>query len=244
MDNLSAIQQAQAMFKKLVDSKISGSVKPMDQMRTFPVATLPGGRVVLSNGKTRMSFPAQRARQIQQDNFNQLKSPQQTSQQVQNINMEITTPAKAIALGGPNGQNYFINLLAQILKPRMQGSPEIGSIPTILPGMKDKLDNIERTSALSNLPQLNPDVKSVFDDNSGFYKKYLSNSGILQKTLADEFMTNYNRAESPVVSMGNVRRAIPLSQNYQSRFGIPSANNARYATIGRDAAANGLQQRI
>lgn len=244
MDNLSAIQQAQRMFKKLVDSKSNTAAKPMQQMRTFPVATLPGGKVVLSNGQTRTSYPAQRAQEIQQTNFNQMKSPQQTADQIKGMNMEINIPARDLALGGPTGQNYFVNLLAQILKPKMQGAPELGPINTILPGIQNKIGEVAQTSALSNLPQLAPDAKSAFDNVSSFYKKYLANSGSAQQALAEDFLAQYNNQQGTNVNMGNIQKYMPLSQNYQSRFGIPSANNARYASIGANSAQAGLKNRI
>lgn len=241
MDNQSAIQQAQVMFKKLVDSKISGSVKPMAQMRTFPVATLPGGRVALSNGQTKVSYPMQRAKEIMQNNFNQVKSPQQTIDQIKNINMEITTPARDMALGGPSGQNYFVNLLAQILKPKMKGD---ASINTVLQGVQDKTKMMGQTSALANLPQNKQGAVNAFQNVNDFYKRYLASSGANQQSLAEEFIANYNGQQENNVNAGTVQQYVPLSANYQNRFAVSNPNNARSATIVQDAAQTGLRKRI
>jgi hypothetical protein len=241
MDKQSAIQQAQAMFKKLVDSKLNGSIKPMAKMRAFPVATLPGGQVALSNGKTKVSYPMQRAQEIMKDNFNQVRSPQEAIDKIKNINMEITTPARDMAMGGPSGQNYFVNLLAQALKPKLQGSADINQV---LPGVQDKTKMMGQTSALSNLPQMKQPGSSVFQNVNDFYKRYLANSGANQQSLAEEFMANYNGQQENNVNMGNVQKYIPLSQNYQNRFGIPSANNVQYAKNAANSAQAGLQKRI
>lgn len=241
MDNQSAIQQAQAMFKKLVDSKLNGSIKPMSKMRAYPVATLPGGRVALSNGKTKVSYPMQRAQEIMQNNFDQMKSPQQTIDQIKNINMEITTPARNMALGGPSGENYFVNLLAQILKPKMKGDT---SINTVLPGVQDKTKMMGQTSALANLPQANQGSVNAFQNVNDFYKRYLANYGQNQQSLAEEFMANYNGQQENNVNTGTVQQYVPLSANYQNRFAVSNPNNARTATIAQNAAQAGLRGRI
>ena len=237
MDKLSAIQQAQKMFQKLVDVRLNSAPTPRPQLRTFPVSTLPNGQVLLSNGQTRVSFPQQRAEQIQKTNFNQMIPAQQTQQQLLNINNEITTPARDLAMGGVNGQNYFVNMLAQALKPRMQGSPEIGQLATLVPSLQDKLSPVEQTSALANLPSLAPDAKNIFNDQAGFYNKFLGNSGSIQDALAKEFASQYtNAGESPVGNFGRIQNNIPLVSNYQNRFGIPSAQTARYAQISSNAS--------
>lgn len=243
MDNLSAVQQAQKMFQKLVQARINSALKPRPQVRTFPVSTLPNGQVLLSDGTTRVSFPQQRAEEIQKTNFNQMVPPQKTQQQVGNINKEILTPAKDLALGGINGQNYFVNLLAQALKSQMKSSPDIGALTAILPSLQDKAAPVEQTSALSNLPNLAPEAKNIFNDQAGFYNKFLNNSGSLQDALAKDFATQYTQnGESPVGNFGRLQSALPLVRNYQNRFGIPSSQTARYAQISSNA--NQFNKRI
>lgn len=237
MDKLSAIQQAQKMFQKLVDTRLSAAPMPQPQVRTFPVSTLPNGQVLLSNGQTRVSFPQQRAEQIQKTNFNQMIPAQQTQQQLLGINNEITTPARDLALGGINGQNYFVNMLAQALKPAMQSSPEIGKLATLIPTLQDKLSPVEQTSALANLPTLAPDVKNIFNDQAGFYSKFMGNSGSIQDALAKDFASQYtNAGESPVGNFGRIQNNVPLISGYQNRFGLPSANNAQYAQISSNTS--------
>lgn len=239
---MSAIQQAQKMFQKLVDNRINSAATPQPQMRSFQVATLPGGKTLLSDGTIRTAFPFKRVVEGQQQAFDQMKSPQATQQIAKNINMEVTTPARNIALGGESGQNMFVNLLAKLIQPKLQGAPEIGPLTALLPGMQDKIQPILKTSAFTNLPDLSPEVKSLFDDTAGFYKKFMAGAGGIQDALAKDFIANYTNREQPVVNAGMVQRALPMISNYQNRFGIPSANNARYAQIGTNV--NEFNQRI
>jgi len=234
-NKLTAVQQAQRMFEKLVNAKINKAPLPTPQVRTFPVATIPGGMVVLSNGQTRQAFAQKRADQIARTNANQMKIPNDTTQDLNQINKEITTPKKDLDLGGQGGVDFFINLLSQYVKPKLEGSPEIGPLTALLPSLQDKLIPTAKTSAMANLPELpGPETKNLFSDNAGFYKRFLNNTGSIQQELAKDFLSQYTNREQPVVSQAMGRGPISLISDYKSRFGIPSARNAGYAQVAND----------
>ena len=242
-NQISAIKQAQRMFEKLVNAKISRPPMPRAQIRPFQVATLANGWVLLSNGQTRQSFPAQRAEQIQQTGFNTMQRPQDIKQNVDQINMEINTPAKELAMGGVGGNNYFVNLLATIMQQKLKGSPELMPVQGLPDKADTKLQDIAATSAFANLPKLGEQTKSLFEDNAGFYSKFMSNTGTMYDAIAKDFLDKYNnRQEQPVGMQPQGGRQIPLTADYKSRFGLPAGQNARYAQITNNV--NALNKRI
>ncbi len=142
--------------------------------------------------------------------------------------MSTLLPKSQIGEPGREGVD-FTGFLNKFLMPKLESSPELG-LAALIPQL-DTEEGITKTSAFTGLPELTPEVKSLFESTGDFYKKYMEDSSSLQKKLSDEFLAQLTRGEQPV-NRSISQYALPLTADYQSRFGLPASRNASYSQIG------------
>lgn len=221
-----AIEQAKQTFDRLVKMKINNPPLPINEKRNYSVATLPGGQVMMSDGSQQLSYPQKKINELGGDQYDQMVNQEKLDTLKNNMTLGVALPESQLGVPGQEGVD-LIGFLGKFLKPQLTAAPEAG-ITTILPGAPTE-EEFQRTSAFTNLPQLSPEVKSVFQE-SEFAKRFLQQGSNAQEALMKEFLAQANRGE---VNTGQISRFnMPNIASYENRFGVVGGQAPSSAQIG------------
>lgn len=226
----SAIQQARNTFNSMVNMKINRAPLPLSSKRIFPVATLPSGQMLLSDGQTKAPAHMGRIEEMKNQVVNQSLDPEKLKQFVQGLPLRIALPTQQLGEGADK-IFAFANYLSQILRPSSPPPAQLAS-QTFLPEMTADLQGAT-PSAIANLPPLAPDAKSAFEEATDFYSKFFKNEAGIQGALAKDFLAQYARKEEDR-GPGLRGFSLPLVSKYVDAYQLPTAQNADYAQVGNN----------
>jgi len=231
-----AIEQAREMFNRLVNLKINRSPLPKNQMLNYAVASLPGGQMLMSGGKTKMSTPAKKinkAMNTDQESLAPFGADAKTPSTISNLLLQIAMPAGQVGAGG-NKALALANYLNQILRPKLPTAPGLGA-PALLPDSKD-VGKFYSPSSIANLPPLVKGVESSFEQPLSKYGNFLENTDKIQKQMAQKFLSQFSRGERPAAysAMGGTGK-IPIISGYTEKYSLPAPRSATTSTVRAQA---------
>ncbi len=230
--NKTALDQARAMFDKLVNMKINRAPMPKNQMLNYAISTLPGGQMLMSSGQTKMSTPAKKmnkARIIDQQSLAPMRTGVKTPATLGDLLLQIAIPAKQIGTGTDKAFT-FANYLNQILRPKLPTAPGLGA-PALLPDSQD-VGKFYTPSAIANLPPLVKRVEDSFQSPLAKYGTFLENTDKIQKDLAQRFLAQFSRGErgAAYASMGGMGNT-PIISGYDRKYVLPAPRSTTSASI-------------
>jgi hypothetical protein len=190
--------------------------------------------VAMSDGSQRMSFPQKKVNSLQGDVYDQMINKDKIIDQRRNMTLGVALPESQLGQPGQQGVD-LVGFLNKFLTPQLQSAPEARL--TIVPPTMPSDEEFQRTAALSMLPEVTPERKALFE-NTDFSKRFLQEGKNVQEELMREFLAQANRGESQR-GYGPTGTVLPLTANYQSKFGLPTANNAAYSQAASTAGQLG-----
>jgi len=245
----SAIQQAQKMINKYKNLDMSNAKIPSFPGRVFPVATLPNGQLLMSDGKNKLSSPAKRTikekMSLHQTGNSKLPIPTGSSQTSpasqleQSLSLSVAMPENKLGKGktGPSAFSQFLqnqlkmSVLGGLKVPGMATNPKLAGIGT----------KFSQTQALANLPVLRKGMQTSVDKIMNSIRARMS---VLNKnSWAEEFAGKYGKPKIQNAPGSSRSTNLPFISGYKSKFGLPSQRNAEYAKISADEM-NKLKTRI
>jgi len=233
----SAIQQANTFMNKLKNLDMSRAKIPSFPDRVFPVATLSNGQQLMSDGKTRVSFPAKRMikeqNAIKKTGGSKLPSmfgankTSPVNQLEESLAMSVALPETRLGKGKID-QSAFAQYLQNQLKDSILGGlqvPGMGKNP-FMPGVGAKFS---QTQALANLPQMKKGMETSVDKIMNQVRGRAK--GLNQSKFAQDFLRRYNKPGEQQVPRSQRSTNLPFIAGYKSRYGLPAQQNAQYAKL-------------
>jgi len=227
-----AVEQAREMFNRLINLRMNRTPLPSSQMPNYAISTLPGGQMLMSSGKTKVSTPTKRinkARGIDQESLAPIGMGGKVPATIADLLLQIAIPARQIGTG--TGRAFtFANYLNQLLRPQMPTAPGLGA-PALLPESKD-VGKFYTPSAIANLPPLVKRVEDSFASPLAKYGTFLENTDKIQKELAQRFLAQFSRGERPAAYgvLGGTGRT-PIISGYENKYSLPAPRSATSATV-------------
>jgi len=231
----SAIQQAKDMFDKLVNLKINQAPMPKSIVKNYAVAALPGGRMLMGTGKTKMSSSANKrnvAMTKDRESLAPMGQQQKSRSTIGDLLLQIAVPPGQVGVGEDKAFT-FANYLNGLLRPQMPTAPGVGA-PALLPDPRT-IQKFNVPSAIANLPPILKRPEESFESPLAKYGTFMENTARIQKELAKRFLAQFNRGErGAAYSALGARGKAPLVSKYDentSSYRLPAPKSATTSEI-------------
>ncbi len=233
MAQKTAIQQAKDTFNRLTNMKINQAPLPTGQVGNYAVASLPGGRVLLGSGKTKLSAAGkkiEKARRLDQESLAPFNQQQKTRATLGDLLLQIAVPARHMGAGGDKAFT-FANYLNSLLRPQLSTAPGLGA-PALLPDPRT-VSKFYTPSAIANLPPTVRGAESLFQSPLAKRGAFVENTERIQKELAERFLAQFARGERPAAyGVLGGRGRVPLTAGHEKgKFSLPAPKSATAASI-------------
>lgn len=227
------VQAAKKLFQKLVETRLSAAPIPQGDQRIYPVAALPNGRLLLSDGNIRQTPVMQNVQNMKEKQAFE-GSQESPADYLTSLAFNIAVPAQETGKNIGGRAVAFTNYLNSILKPKL-ASPQETGLPAIVPQMQQ----VEQTgaftipSAIANLPKLAPETPQ-YNENK-FFENFAKSSEGFMDALKKDFakITSGEQEANQARGFGN----LPLVQGYGTAYRLPTQENAQYAQISANPFA-------
>jgi len=232
MAQATAVRQAKGMFDKLVNMQINRPPLPPSSVSNFAVAALPMGKVLMADGKTKLSSSGKKmdkARKIDRESLAPIGGKNRAAATIGDLLLQISLPPGQITPGG-NKAFALANYLSGILRPKLPTTPGIGA-PALLPDHKN-VSRFYKPSAIANLPSITKSVESTFESPLSKSRTFLENTAKIQKDLAERFLSQFNRGERGAYAAIGGRGGSPLTAGYKtSEYILPTPDSATSVAV-------------
>lgn len=222
------LEKARMLMKKLVNTKINRSPLPINQERTYPVASLSGGRMLLSNGGERQTPVLKNIEKMKEQQVFGGETDKDPLKYLSTLSLNIAIPAKQTGKNISEQTMAFAKYLRSVLQPTLAAPAETG-LPSMFPELENKIASFQIPSALSDLPKLAPRVESVGEEKS-LFDDFSKTAEKLQEALKKEFLGQISSGESETSNINRFAN-LPLVQGYGTQYRLPVANNAEYSRV-------------
>lgn len=228
MAQITTLQKARALMDSLVKMKINRNPLPLQSSRIYPVASLPNGKLLLSNGQTRETPVMQNLEKIQEKKLIGDQTNTNPANYTSTLALNIAIPAKQTGKDISQQALSFSKYLGSILQPKMAASAEVGA-PAIVPQMEDKAVAFTAPSALANLPKLSTGLGNVQGPNKNMFDDFLKSTENFQETLKKEYFNQISRGEAEANQTGFAN--LPLVHGYGNNYRLPSSSDTPYSKV-------------
>jgi len=225
MAKVTTLEAAKNLLQKLVDARINRAPLPDVGGRVYPIAALPNGKLLLSDGNQRVKPIMDKLRDLkeQQAFGDSQKSP---SRYLTGLTFNIAVPARQAGEGAVQRAEVFSRYLNSVLQPDLAAPAETG-LPALIPEIEQQAQGFTQP-VQQKLPKLAPRVESTINEGK-LFNDITKGLDAFKKALKEDFERQFSVSEREVNP--SVQGNIPLVRNYGQTYALPKAETAQYAQI-------------